>query len=218
VERHPGPALCEKFDIVRDAVGQSPVWRPTGKNRRILLRTQSIVECLRNGVHFKSSRFLCSKKCCWHAIPNERISANCGMGEVSPTEDLSPSGDRRSSFVRWLGATLERRDLVDRRESPILRANILEVDRVLLTSCLTCCQIMKELSRERRVTFTAVNSADDQINPPELKIIDVDIQRVKQGRYVLLPISDSTRGHGTHSLPAIWGNYLKELLERSGGR
>jgi homoserine O-acetyltransferase len=66
--------------------------------------------------------------------------------------------------------------------------------------------------------LTAVNSADDQINPPELKIIDVDIQRVKQGKYVLLPITDATRGHGTHSLPAIWGNYLKELLERSGGR
>jgi len=66
--------------------------------------------------------------------------------------------------------------------------------------------------------LTAVNSADDQINPPELKIIDVDIQRVKQGKYVLLPITDATRGHGTHSLPAIWGNYLKDLLERSGGR
>jgi homoserine O-acetyltransferase len=65
--------------------------------------------------------------------------------------------------------------------------------------------------------LTVVNSADDQINPPELKIIDVDIQRVKQGRYVLLPISDVTRGHGTHSLPAVWGNYLKELLGRSGG-
>jgi homoserine O-acetyltransferase/O-succinyltransferase len=65
--------------------------------------------------------------------------------------------------------------------------------------------------------LTAVNSADDQINPPELKIIDVDIQRVKQGKYVLLPISDATRGHGTHSLPAVWGKYLKELLERSGG-
>ena len=66
--------------------------------------------------------------------------------------------------------------------------------------------------------LTAVNSADDQINPPELKIIDVDIQRVKQGKYMLLPITNATRGHGTHSLPAIWGNYLKELLERSGGQ
>ncbi len=65
------------------------------------------------------------------------------------------------------------------------------------------------------VPLTALNSADDQINPPELKIIDADIQRVKQGKYVLLPITDATRGHGTHSLPAIWGNHLKELLDRS---
>jgi homoserine O-acetyltransferase len=64
--------------------------------------------------------------------------------------------------------------------------------------------------------LTAVNSADDQINPPELKIIDQDIQRVKNGKYVLLPITDETRGHGTHSWPAIWGNYLGELLQRSG--
>lgn len=68
------------------------------------------------------------------------------------------------------------------------------------------------------VPLTAVNSADDLINPPELKIIDVEIQRVKQGKYVLLPITDATRGHGTHSLPAIWGNYLSELLERSAGK
>jgi homoserine O-acetyltransferase len=65
------------------------------------------------------------------------------------------------------------------------------------------------------VPLTAVNSADDQINPPELKIIDADIQRVKQGKYVLLPITEATRGHGTHSLPAIWGDQLKELLDRS---
>jgi homoserine O-acetyltransferase/O-succinyltransferase len=66
--------------------------------------------------------------------------------------------------------------------------------------------------------LTAVNSADDQINPPELKVIDTDIQRVKKGQFVLLPITDATRGHGTHSLPAIWGNYLAELLQRSGGQ
>jgi len=63
--------------------------------------------------------------------------------------------------------------------------------------------------------LTAVNSADDQINPPELKIIDTDIKKVKNGQYVLLPITDQTRGHGTHSLPAVWGDYLVELLKRS---
>lgn len=63
--------------------------------------------------------------------------------------------------------------------------------------------------------LTAVNSADDLINPPELKIIDKDIQRVKKGKYVLLPITDQTRGHGTHSLPAIWQQHLADLLHRS---
>jgi homoserine O-acetyltransferase/O-succinyltransferase len=65
------------------------------------------------------------------------------------------------------------------------------------------------------VPLTAINSADDQINPPELKTLDNDIHRVKQGKFVLLPITDETRGHGTHTWPAIWQEHLKELLQRS---
>jgi homoserine O-acetyltransferase len=61
----------------------------------------------------------------------------------------------------------------------------------------------------------AVNSADDQVNPPELGILEREIKRVKHGRYILLPTTDQTRGHGTHSLPAIWGGYLGELLKES---
>jgi homoserine O-acetyltransferase/O-succinyltransferase len=61
----------------------------------------------------------------------------------------------------------------------------------------------------------AINSADDQVNPPELGILEREIKRVKRGRYILIPISDQTRGHGTHSLPAIWGNYLADLLKES---
>jgi homoserine O-acetyltransferase len=58
-----------------------------------------------------------------------------------------------------------------------------------------------------------VNSADDEINPPELKIMEKEIPKVKNGRYILLPITYKTSGHGTHSNPEVWGNYLKELLE-----
>jgi homoserine O-acetyltransferase len=66
-----------------------------------------------------------------------------------------------------------------------------------------------------RVPLYAVNSADDQVNPPELGILEREIQRVKHGRYILIPTSDETRGHGTHSLPAVWGKYLAELLKES---
>ncbi len=61
----------------------------------------------------------------------------------------------------------------------------------------------------------AVNSADDQVNPPELDIVPKLIWRVKRGRFVLIPISDQTRGHGTHSYPAVWKQHLAELLEES---
>jgi homoserine O-acetyltransferase len=60
-----------------------------------------------------------------------------------------------------------------------------------------------------------VNSADDFINPPELGIAEREIKRVKNGRFVLLPISDQTHGHGTHTWAAVWQAYLKELLESS---
>ncbi|MDP9122068.1 MAG: alpha/beta fold hydrolase, partial [Acidobacteriota bacterium] len=66
-----------------------------------------------------------------------------------------------------------------------------------------------------RAPLYAVNSADDQVNPPELGILDEAIHRVPHGRYILLPISPETRGHGTHSLPAIWGTHLAELLAAS---
>jgi len=64
----------------------------------------------------------------------------------------------------------------------------------------------------------AINSADDVVNPPELGILERSIKRVKHGRFVLLPITDQTRGHGTHSLPAIWQGYLSELLKTSEPR
>jgi len=66
-----------------------------------------------------------------------------------------------------------------------------------------------------RAPLSAINSADDQVNPPELGILEREIKRVPHGRFILLPITDQTRGHGTHSLPAIWKQYLAELLESS---
>ncbi len=63
--------------------------------------------------------------------------------------------------------------------------------------------------------LTAVNSADDFINPPELEIVEQLAKTVKQGKFVMLPITDQTRGHGTHTIAAIWKQHLVELLERS---
>ena len=60
-----------------------------------------------------------------------------------------------------------------------------------------------------------VNSADDFVNPPELGIAQEEIKKVAHGKFVLLPITDQTRGHGTHTLAAVWKNYLEDLLKES---
>lgn len=61
----------------------------------------------------------------------------------------------------------------------------------------------------------AINSEDDLINPPELRILENAIERVPHGQYVIIPFSDKTRGHGTHTLAAIWKQYLGHLLKES---
>jgi homoserine O-acetyltransferase/O-succinyltransferase len=65
-----------------------------------------------------------------------------------------------------------------------------------------------------KAAVTWINSADDVVNPPELGIAEEQIKKIKHGRFVLLPISDLTRGHGTNSYPPAWKQYLAELLKQ----
>jgi len=58
----------------------------------------------------------------------------------------------------------------------------------------------------------AINSADDEINPPELGIMQRLIARVHGGRYVLVPTSDITRGHGTHTVAAAWRQWFDPFV------
>ena len=57
-----------------------------------------------------------------------------------------------------------------------------------------------------------INSADDYINPPELAIAEKMVKRIPRGKFILLTISDQTRGHGTHTAAAVWKNYLAEFM------
>ena len=60
-----------------------------------------------------------------------------------------------------------------------------------------------------------INSADDFVNPAELGIAEKESTRLKNGTFVLLPISDVTHGHGTHTWAAVWQQYLAQLLQAS---
>jgi len=61
----------------------------------------------------------------------------------------------------------------------------------------------------------AINFADDLINPPELGILEREIKRVPHGRAIVIPFSDQTRGHGSHTLAALWKDQLADLLKES---
>ncbi|MBI1747902.1 MAG: hypothetical protein HYR55_15140 [Acidobacteria bacterium] len=112
----------------------------------------------------------------------------------APTRDLADQ-----FFDTWIKARLERTDAND---------FLYQVDASRDYDPAPQLEKIKAL-------LLAINSADDQVNPPELGIMEKEIRRVKRGRFILIPISDRTRGHGTHSLPELWKEHLAALLESS---
>ena len=67
-----------------------------------------------------------------------------------------------------------------------------------------------------RASLLAINFADDLINPPELGILEREIKRLPKGRAALIPLTDQTRGHGSHTIAALWKDHLVQLLKETG--
>ena len=66
-----------------------------------------------------------------------------------------------------------------------------------------------------RAPLLGINSADDLINPPELGILEREIKRVPHGRASVIPLSDKTRGHGSHTVAVLWKDELVKLLKET---
>jgi homoserine O-acetyltransferase len=64
-----------------------------------------------------------------------------------------------------------------------------------------------------RAPLLAINSADDLINPPELQLLEREIKRVPRGRAMVIPTSEKTRGHGSHTIASLWKEQLLELMQ-----
>jgi homoserine O-acetyltransferase len=63
-----------------------------------------------------------------------------------------------------------------------------------------------------QATVLAINSADDERNPPETEIMDRELKRIKNARLFLIPASEDTRGHGTAALAKFWKQQVHDLL------
>jgi homoserine O-acetyltransferase/O-succinyltransferase len=66
-----------------------------------------------------------------------------------------------------------------------------------------------------QVPLLAINFADDLINPPELGILEREIKKVPHGKAILMPMTEQTRGHGTHTLAAVWKHHLTAFLKET---
>ena len=60
-----------------------------------------------------------------------------------------------------------------------------------------------------------INSADDYINPAELGIAQKMVGEMPHAKFILIPISDQTHGHGTHTVAAVWKDYLAEFMRQT---
>jgi homoserine O-acetyltransferase len=64
-----------------------------------------------------------------------------------------------------------------------------------------------------RAALLAINSADDERNPPELGTMERELKRIKDARLYLIPASEETRGHGTTGQAKFWKQQFREFLE-----
>ena len=110
---------------------------------------------------------------------------------AAPTRDAADAYAREQ--IRSRGASMDANDFIWALEASRTYDPSAELGRV-------------------RAKVLAINFSDDLVNPPELGLMEALMPRVAGARFVLWPITDATRGHGTHSLPAIWKDELVRFL------
>jgi homoserine O-acetyltransferase len=115
---------------------------------------------------------------------------------------------------------MPKRDTVERYLERVLPTRIAQLDANDLLYQLDASRNYDPEPNLEKITapLVWVNSGDDFINPPELGLAEKLIPRVKRGRFVLIPASDQTHGHGTHTWAEFWKDELAALLKDSEGR
>jgi homoserine O-acetyltransferase/O-succinyltransferase len=114
----------------------------------------------------------------------------------------------------YLQTTLPSRDSADARVEENTKTSLASLDANNLLYQVSASRDYDPSARLGAISVpvTWINSADDFINPPELGIAEQQVKRLQHGRFILIPISPQTRGHGTHTWAALWKSHLAALL------
>ena len=116
----------------------------------------------------------------------------------------------------WMQRTLPTHDAADKYAEDVeKRASTLDANDLLYQ--VNASSDYDPSAQLEKITAPVmwINTADDFINPPELGIAERQSKRLRNGTFVLIPISEQTHGHGTHTWAVVWQSYLKQLLDKS---
>jgi homoserine O-acetyltransferase/O-succinyltransferase len=65
-----------------------------------------------------------------------------------------------------------------------------------------------------KARFLAINFSDDLLNPVELKVMEREMGRVKNGSHVMIQGGEKSLGHQNLSQGALWSPYVAEFLKQ----
>jgi homoserine O-acetyltransferase/O-succinyltransferase len=140
-----------------------------------------------------------------------------GEYKSEPREALRTASDLlliAGSAPLYMQSAFPSRDSADQRVVEYTNASLATLDANDLLYQVSASRDYDPAARlgEIRAPVLWINSADDFINPPELGIAEAQVKRLHHGRFVLLPASEHTRGHGSHTWAALWKSELVALL------
>jgi homoserine O-acetyltransferase len=160
----------------------------------------------------------------WRAMVIDAIHADPswqnGDYAEEPREGLRTASDLLTiagSAPLLMQSRLPTRDAADAWLTDRLKDDLADLDANDLLYQVAASRDYDPSARLEAITATVmwVNSADDFINPPELGIAEREARKLHRGKFVLIPISDRTHGHGTHTWADVWKDDLAELLKAS---
>jgi homoserine O-acetyltransferase len=160
----------------------------------------------------------------WRDVVIDAIRAdpqyNQGDYSVEPTNSLRIAASMlmiAGSAPIQMQLTLQTRDAVDEFLQKYMARELADLDANDLLYALDSSRDYDPSASLEKIQapLVHINSGDDFVNPPELGIAEREIKRVKKGRFILLPASEQTHGHGTHTWAAVWQQYLAQLLQES---
>ena len=170
--------------------------RITGRNR---MWRQLVIDAIRNSPDWNDGNYtrqpaghMVALAMLWYVGTNPLIEQTRG-----------PTADSANAYIRdWMS---QRMASYDANDFMYAVASSRDYDP-------SCC--LERIT----VPVLAINSADDEINPPELRVMEQLMPRVRRGRYVLIPVSAQTRGHGSHSWPVLWKDHLAAFVRELPSR